>query len=551
MLLETGELREMPNENELIMSQYEIIEEAGRGAMGVVYKALDKRLDRTVALKELLIDQNLSEHEKKQLIERFYREAQAAGKISHPNIVTIYNFGEDSGRYFIAMEFLTGQSIADILEQHGVYDSEQAVEIAASVCEALDCAHREGIVHRYIKPANIMLTADGRIKVADFGIARMTSSGTMTQAGTVIGSPGYMSPEQISGQKVDGRTDIFSLGVILYQLVTGEKPFGGDTITTIIYKIINQNPVPPRSINIQIPDYLEQIIFRALAKDPNQRYQNAAQMLHDLRNPGNMAATAQFEQSTAARQDQTAIFGPQDQGTLYSQQDYNQQEQLQPQPGNARRKALIGILAVTGLAIIIGIAVLVFNSARQPNVSSSGSNAVLPPGNATDSGSLAPLSVNNAASGKLSNNTNQAEPTIQSTQASPDTGEVPFDVQFSAKVLANSTAVYNWDFGDGTKSNEESPAHTFETPGKHQVLLTVADASGKEATQTITITANPKTPPVAVQQKSQRNRAKRKNDDKRPPQNNDSSSGVNPKKEYGQSGPTHRGIDVSGPKNDF
>ena len=214
----------------------------------------------------------------------------AAGSLAHPNIITVYDFGEDNGLLYLAMEFLEGKSLERIVQEQGVLTLETILPIYDQVCSALDHAHQNKVVHRDVKPANIMILQNGLVKVTDFGIAKMMAMG-MTQAGQILGTPNYMSPEQVKGRQIDGRSDIFSLGVILYELVTGEKPFGGQNITTVIYKIINENPIPPRDLDASISAGLSYVISKALAKSVDERYQTCREMAEDLRNYKNLGGT--------------------------------------------------------------------------------------------------------------------------------------------------------------------------------------------------------------------------------------------------------------------
>ena len=270
--------------------RYQIVGELGRGSMGVVYQGFDPVIGRTVAIKTML-PEGLSPHEFQEYKTRFQREAMAAGILAHPNIITVYDFGEDAGVLYLAMEFLEGKSLEKIVQEQNILPIETILPIYDQVCSALDHAHRNKIVHRDIKPANIMILHNGLVKVTDFGIAKMMSMG-MTQAGQILGTPNYMSPEQVKGRQIDGRSDIFSMGVILYELVTGEKPFGGQNITTVIYKIINENPIPPRELDASIHGGLSYVISKALAKNVDERYQTCRELAEDLRNYKNLGSTS-------------------------------------------------------------------------------------------------------------------------------------------------------------------------------------------------------------------------------------------------------------------
>lgn len=262
------------------LGKYEIRRILGRGAMGVVFDAWDPSLERRVALKTVRRDQ-LDGSEAKELLDRFKREAQAAGRLSHPNIVAVYEYGEDEGTAFIAMEYIEGRELKDYFDKNERFPLPEVGRIMGQLLDALDQAHAHGIVHRDIKPSNVFMLADGRAKVGDFGIARIESS-NLTQAGSVLGTPAYMSPEQFMGQTVDGRSDLFSVGVILYQFLTGEKPFTGQ-LTTIMHKVLREDPTPPSELNVQVPRAFDALIRKALAKRPDERFQNAHEFAAALR----------------------------------------------------------------------------------------------------------------------------------------------------------------------------------------------------------------------------------------------------------------------------
>jgi len=264
------------------LGRYEVVGELGRGAMGVVYKGEDPKIHRTVAIKTIRLS-DFDEEVVEGMKERFFREAESAGLLTHPNIVTIYDAGEEHDLAYIAMEFLEGSDLEAVLKEGALPPLKDVLTITAQVADALSYAHSRGIVHRDIKPANIMrLSSDGKIKVTDFGIARITSS-SKTKTGMVLGTPSYMSPEQVAGKKVDGRSDIFSLGVVLFELLTGEKPFRGDDMTSLMYHIAREPHPSPRSVNPRIPKVLEKIIDKALEKDVENRYQDAGQMADHLK----------------------------------------------------------------------------------------------------------------------------------------------------------------------------------------------------------------------------------------------------------------------------
>ena len=262
------------------LGRYEIIKELGRGAMGVVYLGKDPKINREVAIKTLRYE-GVDEDQLAEVKKRFFREAEAAGKLSHPNIVTIFDVGEDYELAYMAMELLDGSDLTKYCRKKNLLPLPEVTKIISSVAQALDYAHESGVVHRDIKPANVMILKNGEIKVTDFGIARvMTSSSTKT--GAVIGTPSYMSPEQIVGHHVDGRSDLFSLGVVFYELLTGEKPFQGDNITTLMFNITNSTPASLKDLAPNIPDSFTSIIERLLAKDRGGRYQQGRELVSAL-----------------------------------------------------------------------------------------------------------------------------------------------------------------------------------------------------------------------------------------------------------------------------
>lgn len=263
------------------LGRYEVLGELGQGAMGIVYKAKDPLIDRVVAIKT--INLGLALDEKEEYEERFYQEAKAAGRLNHPNIVTIYDVGRSGDVAYIAMEFLQGRELRDIMNETGLLPVDQVLDIIAQVALGLAYAHEHGIVHRDVKPSNIMVIRDGHAKITDFGIARMASSAVRTQTGMVLGSPKYMSPEQVMGKAIDQRSDIFSLGVMLYEMLTGQTPFKGENVNAIMYQTLNTIPAAPNTLNPAVPEMVNFIVAKALAKGLDDRYQNAKDFAIDLR----------------------------------------------------------------------------------------------------------------------------------------------------------------------------------------------------------------------------------------------------------------------------
>jgi serine/threonine protein kinase len=269
----------MPSQTKIKLGRYEVVSVLGQGAMGTVYKAVDPLIERAVAIKT--INLKLSKEERVEFEARFYREAKSAGRLNHAGIVTIYDVGENDEIAYIAMEFLEGESLREMLDSGVVLPIELIRKIAVRVAGALHFAHENEVVHRDIKPANIMIMPSHDIKIMDFGIAQIPT-GSRTQLGTVLGSPKYMAPEQVTGEPTDRRTDIFALGVVLYEMLTGMAPFNGDNLSTIMYRILNEAPIPPSTINARVPPVLDRIVGKALAKRPEDRYQTALEFAKDL-----------------------------------------------------------------------------------------------------------------------------------------------------------------------------------------------------------------------------------------------------------------------------
>lgn len=265
-----------------IFGRYEILQELGRGGMGVVYKARDPKIDRVVAIKSILTTHS-DEESSEEYERRFRREVKAVGKLTHSSIVTVYDFIEDHlGRPAMVMEFVEGETLQQYVARQRL-PLERSLEIMIAAAEALDHAHAQGIVHRDMKPANILIGKDGRAKVSDFGIAKVGGGTNTNTKGGLVGTPAFMSPEQFLGRKVDGRSDIFSLGGILYWLVTGERPFAGDTIANLAYQIVHMIPASVRKFNPDLPEALDEIIATSMSKDENTRYPSARHFAEDLK----------------------------------------------------------------------------------------------------------------------------------------------------------------------------------------------------------------------------------------------------------------------------
>ncbi|MFP5248389.1 MAG: serine/threonine-protein kinase, partial [Acidobacteriota bacterium] len=299
------------------IGRYEILDELGRGAMGCVLRARDPAMDRVIALK-CILSASLAGDQMKEFRERFYREARAAGALSHPGIVPVFDVGEDDGVPFLVMELVQGRTLDAALKQGERYSIERVCEIGMQLADALGYAHRNGVIHRDIKPANILMTSrevygTERPRITDFGVAKL-AGGDVTTTGQLLGTPAFMPPEQFTGAPIDGRTDIFALGVILYRMTTGEQPFAGETLTAVSYKIVHTEPIPPAKLNPAVPAQVEAVILKCLAKSAADRYQTGEDLAAALAAalPGVRTTGSYRTQSQAAGEtiDQVASLRP-------------------------------------------------------------------------------------------------------------------------------------------------------------------------------------------------------------------------------------------------
>jgi eukaryotic-like serine/threonine-protein kinase len=312
------------------LGRYEIVGELGKGAMGVVYCARDPLLDRTVAIKT--VNMELAQDEMAEYEARFYQEAKAAGGLNHPNIVIIYDIGKSEKIAYMAMELLQGKELKTLLSAGKALPVPFAVDVAAQMAEGLAYAHEHGIVHRDIKPANIMIVRGELVKITDFGIARMRTANVQTQVGIVLGSPRYMSPEQVAGKRAEPRSDLFSVGVILHEMVTGKPPFNGEDVTSVMFQILNFVPPPPSSINPEVPEMLDFIVAKAIAKAPTDRYGSTRELATDLRDCQRRLLTAEASAATAITTSRRAVpsFSPEAADLLAQTAPSTRREDMEP-----------------------------------------------------------------------------------------------------------------------------------------------------------------------------------------------------------------------------
>jgi eukaryotic-like serine/threonine-protein kinase len=342
------------------IGRYEIIDELGHGAMGSVFRAKDPAMDRIVAVKTILSGA-LAGEQSGEYRQRFFREARAAGALSHPGIVSVFDVGEHEGVPFLVMEFIPGRTLSDAIKKGERSSLERVCEIGQQIAEALGHAHRHGVIHRDIKPANILLTtreADGaeQAKITDFGVAKL-AAGEITTTGQLLGTPAFMPPEQFTGGPIDGRADLFSLGVILYWMASGEQPFPGETMSAVSYKIVHTEPVPPAKLNPAIPAALESLILKCLAKSPADRFQTGEEL-----------AQALAQLRTGAKATSLQATAPMARGTgKPSEETYDVNSSLPPNPGQitatiklpqqapARKKGALLLAAVILLVTVAAV----------------------------------------------------------------------------------------------------------------------------------------------------------------------------------------------------
>jgi eukaryotic-like serine/threonine-protein kinase len=346
------------------IDRYELQEIIGRGAMGVVYLARDPAIGRVVALKTIQIPEGTEAVARGESIERFAREARAAGLLSHPNIVTVYDvgsLGEQDGTSYIAMEFVEGRTLRQMVPHGERLDPERVLDIAMQVARGLDYAHRRGVVHRDVKPANILVRDDGLVKLADFGVARLDAS-DLTRTGESVGSPSYISPEMLLGHPVDGRADIFSLGVLVYEMLTGSKPFVGDSLAALYHQTLSIDPPPPSRADPEIGSAWDAVVARMLAKRPESRYPSAAELLEDLRSLQAGRPPRLVPEPPAERSAPLTLAEPESipEPVLDRVIADGMRDSSRPTPIAPAAKALVAFVTVTGFALFIILGAYLF-----------------------------------------------------------------------------------------------------------------------------------------------------------------------------------------------
>ncbi len=457
------------------IGRYQILGELGRGAMGIVYRAQDPAIGRLVAIKTIRLAEFTDATERERLRERLFREAQSAGILSHPGIVVVYDVGEQDEVTYIAMEFVNGPSLEKLLLEGGPPSPELVLNVLHQTAAGLDYAHKKGIVHRDIKPANIMIDGDGTVKITDFGVAKIAASHQLTQAGTVLGTPNYMSPEQVQGKDVDGRADQFALAVCAYEMLTGEKPFAGEQLTTVLYKIVTEEPPAPQHLNPTLGFAVAMVVARALSKNREKRYPTCAEFVTALDAALKTKKGWRPLARGASQNLPTAIVGS---GPLAPPPALRARmaEQTEPKKRGFGWKLLAAGLLGLGFVALLFVAAqrYLLNSGDQPQP-----EATAPVANSAKPAPMPPVAKPPAGA---TGSTEPAQPSgTQPAEAKPEDVERPKTtpatpaqpVEQSLQIVTNPTGAAAQLDNDPSKTCT-SPCEFKVAPGRHTLVLTLA-----------------------------------------------------------------------------
>jgi len=475
------------------IGRYEVTGELGKGAMGIVYKAEDPTIGRMVAVKTTRLDVHSMDEE--EVFKRFRHEAKAAGALHHSNVVTIYDAGQQDALFYIAMEYVEGETLQKLLRQRR-FTPQEILDVARQICAGLDYAHSHGVIHRDVKPANIILTPDGIAKIMDFGIAK--TGGGMTTDGQVLGTPYYMSPEQVRGRPLDGRSDLFCFAVILYEMITGQKPFVGENPNTIIYNIVNEEPIPPNEVDPSISPELSGVLLRALQKNPNHRYATGAELVRELAicfgaggmpqapavHPGAERADLQKLFSSAASADEVHPLASADPRTTVQIAARTKKSATGDVPGSSWRRQAFVVVVLLGIAL--GGYAVYRNRNQAGSVTQPTASNPVPVASGSSETTTVPQPKEAAA-------TNPATPPIVTSTEPPATGSTaaavpsaggstpskagsspPAPPRISSKMATlslQSSPEGATIFLDGAATGQTTPARIGVAPGKHTLML--------------------------------------------------------------------------------
>ncbi len=473
------------------IGRYEILDELGHGAMGSVFRALDPAMGRVVALKTILAVALASE-QGDEYRQRFYREARAAGALAHPGIVPVFDVGEHEGVPFLVMEFVKGQTLEFAMKKGERFSLERVCEIGEQIAEALGYAHHNGVIHRDIKPANILLTSaeaygSERPKITDFGVAKLISGG-ITSTGQLLGTPAFMAPEQFTGAPIDGRADLFSLGVILYWMATGEQPFPGATMTAVSYKIVHTEPVPPAKLNPAIPANMESMILKCLAKNPANRYQTGEELAQDLAllcadsKASSLQSTAPLATGTGKTSEDTFDLNP----TLPPKPLPMTEITAMEKPSRPARR--YGVLLVAAVALLVAMAagggyLLLHHKqpAAQPPVTAPAQPEFAPLPEPAVEPETAPVVAKKAAGGRLAPPAALPAPLAQTPSVAFDpkaldpkqNTRLKLELDHFPAGMAFTIAMNGKTYFKGSAGDKAQYENLFVPPGVHEFRVTV------------------------------------------------------------------------------